>query len=134
MNRGIDEWVTAEYGDREHSADGVFSGYQGISPVGKYIADAVHRKVLIVAEFLEAEYIYFLLFHVAGNLFAGVASNLSSKIADIISGYFQISIGIVTTVMSFRDFFCEIELKNGKYITVVESQCRKRDEDPATAG
>ena len=118
---GIDERVAAEHGDRKHSADRILSRDQGVAPVGKYVADAVHREVFVVATFLEAEDVDFLFFHVAGDFLAGVACNLSSELANVVGGYFQVSVGIIAAVVPFGNLLGEAELEDGKDISVVEN-------------
>lgn len=118
---GIDERVAAEHGDRKHSADRILGRDQGVAPVGKYVADAVHREVFVVATFLEAEDVDFLFFHVAGDFLAGVACNLSSEIANVVGGYFQVSVGIIAAVVPFGNLLGEAELEDGKDISVVEN-------------
>ena len=118
---GIDERVAAEHGDRKHSADRILGRDQGVAPVGKYVADAVHREVFVVATFLEAEDVDFLFFHVAGDFLAGVACNFSSEIANVVGGYFQVSVGIIAAVVPFGNLLGEAELEDGKDISVIEN-------------
>ena len=118
---GSDERVAAEHGDRKYSADRILGRDQGVAPVGKYVTDAVHREVIVVATFLEAEDIDFLFFHVAGDFLAGVACNLPSEIANVVGGYFQVSVGIIAAVVAFGNLLGEAELDDGKDISVVEN-------------
>ena len=112
MKLGIDERVAAQHGDRKYSTDRILGRDQGVAPVGKYVADAVHREVFVVATFLEAEDVDFLFFHVAGDFLAGVACNLSSEIANVVGGYFQVSVGIIAAVVPFGNLLGEVELED----------------------
>lgn len=130
----VDERVTAEHGNGEHSANGVFGGNHGVAPVRKHFADAVHGKILVVATLLETEDIDFLFFHVAGDFLAGVAGDFTTEVAYVVGGYLQVAVSVVAAVVPFGNFSGEAELEDGKKVPIVEDDCCKWDECPASAG
>lgn len=117
----VGERVAAEHGNGEYSANRIFAGNHGIAPVRKDFADAVHGKILVVAALLETEDVDFLLFHVTGDFFAGIAGDFTTEVAYVVGGYLQVAVGVVTAVVSFGNFSGEAELEDGKDVAIVEN-------------
>lgn len=77
-------------------------------------------KVFVIAALLETEDIDFLFFHIVSYFFAGIIGDFTTEITNIVSGYFQVAVGIVAAVMAFGNLSGKAVLKDGKDITIVE--------------
>ena len=83
---GIGDGVSAEDGYRQFALCLFLVWHVKIGPFGQGLFDVVHRKFLVVAEFLEAEHIRLLLAHVLGNLATRIAAYLVAKAVYIVGG------------------------------------------------